>query len=1211
MSPSQLLSDFKSGKISIADVKAKLDELKQKADLSQGISTHADNSKEVCVHELFEQQVHRNPTAIAAIFEDDNHFEHQLTYEELDRKSTILARYLQKCGVKPDSLVAICVERSPEMLVGLLGIQKSGGAYVPLDPGSSSARMKYMLEDSQATIFLTQSKWMKKVSEVVGLISPIDRDHQKVDLNLVPLDEKWNHIVESVGQTSSTSNQAGLRREVTAVNLVYVNYPSENKELSKGIGVTHQAVVNFFKGMDRKVGGTSQDTLMSFVSIPFDNSVLELLWALSCGAKLLIIEKQGKSQTSVETKPSDKPINFSLFFFSSQDSGFEKEKYRLLLEGAKIADKAGFAAIWTPERHFHEFGGLFPSPSVTNAALSTITQQIQLRAGSVVLPLQNPIRVAEEWSVIDNLSQGRVGISVAPGWQINDFTLAPHNYENRRSILEENLSIVRQLWRGEAIDAEGVGGKINSIQLFPKPFQSELPIWLATGGNPESFRKAGQLGMHVLTALLGQTLEDVAQKVQIYREARENAGYSKEPGKVALMLHTYVGESQEEVKQAIKAPFIQYLRSNIGLIKSMAASLDPNMNPEAASKKDLDDILEIAFYRYSKTAALFGTVESCLETINHLKKIGVDEVACLIDFGVPTKKVLKSLKFLSELKDNSNIFRAQPKSTEKQNSMEQKVRQHNVTLLQGTPHLINLFFPDLSELHGVKTLLLGREALPFHLAENLLKSIPAVKIRYMDAPTEATVVDRVPTKLPLSNNIQEGLSFGFLAHHNVVALVDLPHSVNLPALEEAFKWLVKTHDTFRIRFFMENESLRQVMLDTNECPFSIEKYNISELSEDQKFKEIEDITLKIQSSFQFKIDSPLIRVAHIDLGEDEPGRIFICIHHFIIDGYSFTLLGASLETIYNQILNGEKIFIENDSIPVEVWLKKQYEYANSEAEKELGYWSSIPWERFKKIPSNPGKNYPPSKMKKEEHNEILRKIFYHHNGVSNLDEEEFSFLCQRMGRCFFTLSPLETDEVLKTKGSITSLFILAIVQAIGELTGSRALFLGIYSINRFPPFNVRVTETVGSIFDIIPFAIDLSDVQTIEEQLKKVNKSLSLNRKGLAYRALKFSNVNPDLKETIHSLPNPEIKLNINLGNENSSAAGFSSFCPESKEFPGMLTPKNSEKMLNDIPSLNLSIKRKCLFLRISYQVGKFEASIIQQIGMNFMENLRELSKSS
>src|SRR6266480_312119 len=139
-----------------------------------------------------------------------------------------------------------------------------------------------------------------------------------------------------------------------------------------------------------------------------------------------------------------KQMDFSLFYFANADGGESSEKYKLLIEGAKFADTHGFAAVWTPERHFHEFGGLYPNPSVTSAAIATVTESIQIRAGSVVLPLHHPIRVTEEWAVVDNLSNGRVGVSFASGWQPEDFVLAPGNYAERKEVMYQHIETVRK-----------------------------------------------------------------------------------------------------------------------------------------------------------------------------------------------------------------------------------------------------------------------------------------------------------------------------------------------------------------------------------------------------------------------------------------------------------------------------------------------------------------------------------------------------------------------------------------------------------------------------------------------------------------------------------------------------------------------------------------------------------------------------------------------
>jgi len=131
----------------------------------------------------------------------------------------------------------------------------------------------------------------------------------------------------------------------------------------------------------------------------------------------------GQTDQAVSTNPpieTNKVLprlgpQFSLFYFGSSKAAFTEDRYQLLIDGAKFADQHGYAAIWTPERHFYPFGGSYPTPAVLSAALATITTRVHLRAGSVVLPLHHPVRIAEEWSVVDNLSQGRVGISCATG----------------------------------------------------------------------------------------------------------------------------------------------------------------------------------------------------------------------------------------------------------------------------------------------------------------------------------------------------------------------------------------------------------------------------------------------------------------------------------------------------------------------------------------------------------------------------------------------------------------------------------------------------------------------------------------------------------------------------------------------------------------------------------------------------------------------------
>lgn len=346
-----------------------------------------------------------------------------------------------------------------------------------------------------------------------------------------------------------------------------------------------------------------------------------------------------------------KELQFSLFFFSADGSTNAQSKYRLLMESAKFADQNGFAAIWTPERHFHAFGGLYPNPSVLGAALAAITQKIQIRAGSVVLPLQNPLRIAEEWSVVDNLSGGRVAIACASGWHANDFVFAPQDYPDRRGVMMEKLEILKKLWDGQTIKLSNGAGKEIDVRIYPKPLQKILPIWL-TSHSDQTFIKAGEKGFNVLTALWSTTEEEIARQILLYREARTRNGHDPEKGIVTLMLHTFVGETMSSVLDIAKSAYGEYLFVNLGLQKDQVEGQNLEFN---LTEEDRHLIVSNATERLFKTRGLIGTPATSLDKLNALRSIGVNEIACLIDFGIDFDSVMMSLYHLNKLKKLCNV----------------------------------------------------------------------------------------------------------------------------------------------------------------------------------------------------------------------------------------------------------------------------------------------------------------------------------------------------------------------------------------------------------------------------------------------------------------------------------------------------------------------------------------------------------------------------
>lgn len=662
------------------------------------------------IHQLIASQAERTPDSVAIVFEDQ-----MVSFRAVNERANRIAHCLISLGVGREDLIAVCLHRSPHMLIGLLGVLKAGSAYLPLDPSYPAGRLAFILDDAAVSIVVTEEELVSRLPAC--------------GIRAIRLDSDWEQIARQ-----SCENPVGWS---TPDQLAYVIYTSGSTGRPKGVMVGHRNVSNFFAGIDRRVGCERRDRLLAVTSISFDISVLELFWTLARGARVIVVGGQGETRAlEGASRRPEKGIGFSLFYFATAEADSAREAYRLVFEGARFADEHGFEAVWTPERHFHAFGGLYPNPSVMSAALAAITRRVQIRAGSVVLPLHHPIRVAEEWALVDNISNGRVGISLASGWHADDFVFSPERYADRKAAMFCDAELVKKLWRGEAVSVRGGAGNEIEVKILPRPVQAELPIWVTAAGNEETFIKAGEIGANLLTHLLGQSLEQLAQKIGVYRTALIKNGHDPASRRVTLMLHTFVAENMEVVRQKVREPFINYLRSSVGLISNLVRSLNLPLDLERMSAKDMEDLLAFAYERYFDTSALFGTPETCLPMVERLKEMGIDEIACLVDFGIDVDSVLASLPRLNELKDLANR-----RERVADYSLSSQAARCQPTLMQCTPSLIRMLDYTI-EAHdffrSIRALLLGGEALPPSIA-NRVRGVLRGRLFNMYGPTETTV----------------------------------------------------------------------------------------------------------------------------------------------------------------------------------------------------------------------------------------------------------------------------------------------------------------------------------------------------------------------------------------------------------------------------------------------------------------------------------------
>jgi phthiocerol/phenolphthiocerol synthesis type-I polyketide synthase D len=339
-----------------------------------------------------------------------------------------------------------------------------------------------------------------------------------------------------------------------------------------------------------------------------------------------------------------------IMFFSASEESLLVDKYRLVMEAARFADQNGFSSVWVPERHFATLGGLYPNPSVLHAAIAAVTTRVALRAGSVVLPLHDPVRVAEEWSMVDNLSGGRVGISFASGWNPADFVFFPERYAKRHDEMFAAVPVVQRLWRGETVVARGGDGREVPVRILPRPVQPELPTWITAARSPETFVRAGEIGANVLTHLLDQDVAGVAEKVRLYREARARNGFDPAGGVVTVMVHTFIAADAHVAIETARRPYCEFLKSNASLLQGLAASRGGNVDIAAFSEAERDVFVNFLYDRFVGSRALIGSPQTCRDLVMQLWRAGVDEIACLLDFGPAYDDVLDNLPQLDQLR---------------------------------------------------------------------------------------------------------------------------------------------------------------------------------------------------------------------------------------------------------------------------------------------------------------------------------------------------------------------------------------------------------------------------------------------------------------------------------------------------------------------------------------------------------------------------------
>jgi len=257
----------------------------------------------------------------------------------------------------------------------------------------------------------------------------------------------------------------------------------------------------------------------------------------------------------------------------------------------------------------------------------------------VVLPLHDPVRVAEEWAVVDGLSGGRAEIAFSTGWHANDFALAPDAYADRVEDFPAAVERFTTLWRGGSEKRPNGNGEPISIGTYPRPRRRDVPLWLS-GQSDSTFLAAARRGMGIVTNFTARRSDDLARRIALYRSEFVPSPHAPEP-RVGLMLHTYVNDDARAVEHALDTSYAGYVRRHLDLQVA-------NESTEVTAQ-DRADMVAAAKARLLGGGGLVGGKAECARRMRAFADIGVTEIACLVDFGLDPDLVVDGLDDLDDL----------------------------------------------------------------------------------------------------------------------------------------------------------------------------------------------------------------------------------------------------------------------------------------------------------------------------------------------------------------------------------------------------------------------------------------------------------------------------------------------------------------------------------------------------------------------------------
>ncbi len=642
-------------------------------------------SKNKTVVDLFEEQVKNQPEVLAV-----SDVTRQWTYADLQRRSDqIAALLISHADYEKGLNVGVSIERSAELVSIIFGLFKAGLVYVPIDPALPLQRKQQMVHNCQLSILIADDMSVQ--------------DWLPASVSVHNSNEWENTLVEV---------EVAERVAVGLKDMAYVLYTSGSTGLPKGVMINHDSLLNLSVAAPDLLDLSTEEHFLSVTSMSFDISIFEFV-ALLCNGNALTIKPDitQLGELNEYVRKSTEGLEYSLYLTQEPANQTELKSRKKLVSDA---DSSDLKAIWFGQADGVQIPGDATLSLANVSSYSTMTNQIDLRVDNLVLTNHDVIRVAEDLSIVDNLSGGRVGLAINQGGVSEQFSFAKDDFEDRTELFETSYSELNKLWNNDAIERTNGLGKEVSLKVFPEPMSKELPLWVTVVDPETDFEKAGQMGANLMLHLVDFEEPDLKYGIKTYKKELKNAGYNIEDAKITCVTAGYVLEAQETEEQW-KTGFSAYVNSRVSLSESLRETLnEKETNAEAYALVNYQEI------------SLIGKGSFVKQQLQRLIAMGITELAWIADIN-PDKGIMEDqLRRFTQLREELKREDALSKP---------------INALQTTPSLLKAILRDPYSskfIAGLSKILVAGEPFPKQLLEQLVKRTKAAVFNGY-GPTEATI----------------------------------------------------------------------------------------------------------------------------------------------------------------------------------------------------------------------------------------------------------------------------------------------------------------------------------------------------------------------------------------------------------------------------------------------------------------------------------------